>query len=121
MKSWCYYQIGEIHYNYTHQYARAAAAYDKILRLEKKGLAAEELFLAIIKKGDVYSRMGNYQDAIQTYNRLITLAPASHFVHKTGLQKIRDINTALADLREQQRIAIQYKGTPLSPLLPNFR
>lgn len=113
VKSWCYYQIGEIHYNYTHQYARAAAAYDKILKLEKKGLTAEELFLAIIKKGDVYSRMGNYQDAIQTYNRLIKLAPASHFVHKTGLQKVRDINTALADLREQQRIAIQYKGTPL--------
>jgi tetratricopeptide (TPR) repeat protein len=114
VKSWCYYQIGEIHYNYTHQYTRAAAAYDKILKLEKKGLAAEEIFLAIIKKGDVYTRMGNYQDAIQTYDRLIKLAPASHFVHKTGVQKIRDINTALADLREQQRIAIQYKGTPLA-------
>lgn len=114
VKSLCYYQIGEIHYNYTHQYARAAAAYDKIIKLEKKGIAAVELYLAIIKKGDVYSRMGNYQDAIQTYNRLIKLAPASHFAHKTGLQKVRDINTALADLREQQRIAIQYKGTPLA-------
>ena len=60
--------------------------------------------------------MGNYQDAIQTYDRLIKLAPASHFVHKTGLQKIRDINNALADLREQQRIAIQYKGTPLAAI-----
>ena len=115
-KSWCYYQIGEIHYNYTHQYTRAAAAYDKILKLEKKGLAPVELYLAIIKKGDVYSRMGNYQDAIQIYDRLIKLAPASHFVHKTGLQKIRDINTGLADLREQQRIAIQYKGTPLAAI-----
>ena len=113
-KSWCYYQIGELHYNYTHQYTKAAAAYDKILKLEKKGLAPEDLFITIIKKGDVYSRMGNYQDAIQTYDRLIKLAPASHFVHKTGLQKIRDINTALADLREQQRIAIHYKGTPLA-------
>ena len=44
------------------------------------------------------------------------LAPASHFVHKTGLQKIRDINSALSDLREQQRIAIQYKGTPLAAI-----
>ena len=60
--------------------------------------------------------MGNYQDAIQTYDRLIKLAPATHFVHKTGLQKIRDINSALADLREQQRIAIQYKGTPLAAI-----
>lgn len=116
VKSWCYYQIGEIHYNYTHQYTRAVEAYDKILKLEKMGLAAEEIFLAIIKKGDVYSRMGNYQDAIETYDRLIELAPASHFVHKTGLQKIRDINSALSDLREQQRIAIQYKGTPLAAI-----
>ena len=114
VKSWCYYQIGEIYYNHTHQYTQAAAAYDKILKFEKKGLAAEELFLAIIKKGDVYSRMGNYHDAIQTYDRLIKLAPATHFVHKTGLQKIRDINTALADLREQQRVMIQHRGTPLA-------
>ena len=120
VKSLCYYQIGEIHYNYTHQYARAAAAYDKIIKLEKKGIAAVELYLAIIKKGDVYSRMGNYRDAIETYNRLIKLAPASHFAHQTGLQKVRDINTALADLREQQRIAIQYKGTPLA-LIAEFQ
>ena len=113
VKSWCYYHIGEIYYNYTHQYTRAIKAYDKILSLKSKGLPPEELYLAIIKKGDVYSRMGNYQDAIQTYDKLIKLAPAAHFVHKTGLQKIRDINTGLADLREQQRIAIQYKGTPL--------
>ena len=116
VKSWCYYHIGEIYYNYTHQYTKAVAAYDKILKLEKKGLPPQELYLAIIKKGDVYSRMGNYQDAIQTYDRLIKLAPAAHFVHKTGLQKIRDINTALSDLREQQRIAIQYKGTPLGAI-----
>ncbi len=114
VKSWCYYQIGEIYYNYTHQYTHAARAYDKILQLEQKGLPAEEIFLAIIKKGDVYSRMGNYHDAIQNYDRLIKLAPPSHFVHKTGLQKIRDINSALADLREQQRIVIQYKGAPLA-------
>ena len=116
VKSWCYYHMGEIYYNYTHQYTRAVEAYDKILALEEKGLAPEEVFLAIIKKGDVYSRMGNYHDAIQTYDRLIKLAPASHFVHKTGMQKIRDINNALADLREQQRVAIQYKGTPLAAI-----
>ncbi|MDE0553149.1 MAG: hypothetical protein OXI24_02965, partial [Candidatus Poribacteria bacterium] len=37
VKSWCYYQIGEIYYNYTHQYNHAAAAYDKILQFENKG------------------------------------------------------------------------------------
>ena len=39
VKSWCYYHIGEIYYNYTHQYTKAVAAYDKILKLEKKGTA----------------------------------------------------------------------------------
>ena len=116
VKSWCYYQIGEIYYNYTHQYTQAAEAYDKILKLEKEGLTDVELYLAIIKKGDVYSRMGNYHDAIQTYDTLIKLAPAAHFVHKTGLQKIRNINSALADLREQQRVMIQHRGTPLAAI-----
>ena len=116
VKSWCYYHIGEIYYNYTHQYTKAVEAYNTILNLEEEGLPPEEVYLAIIKKGDVHSRMGNYQEAIQTYDKLIKLAPASHFVHKTGLQKIRDINTALADLREQQRIMIQYKGTPLAAI-----
>ena len=116
VESWCYYHIGEIYYNYTHQYTKAIEAYDKILTLEEQGLAPAEVYLAIIKKGDVYSRMGNYQDAIQTYDALKELAPTSHFVHKTGLQKIRDINTALADLREHQRIMIQHKGTPLAAI-----
>ncbi len=116
VKSWCYYQIAEICYNYTHHYTKAIDAYDRILDLEQQGLTDEERFLAIIKKGDVHTRLGNYQDAIQTYDALIKLAPASHFVHRTGLQKIRDINNALADLHEQQRIAIQYKATPLAAI-----
>ena len=38
VKSWCYYQMGEIYYNYTHQYTHAGAAYDKILQLEGEGV-----------------------------------------------------------------------------------
>lgn len=116
VQSWCYYQIGEIYYHYTQQYPQAVAAYDKILRLEQKGLASEELFLASIKKGDVYSRMGKYKAAIQTYHALVELAPATHFVHKTGLQKIRDIRTALASLHVQQELARTHHGTPLAAL-----
>ncbi len=116
VQSWCYYQIGEIYYNSTQQYAGALEAYDKILRLEKKGLAKAELFLAFIKKGDVYSRVGRYEDAIQTYRTLVRLAPPTHFVHKTGLQKIRDIQNALADLHVQQKIVQTYHGTPLAAL-----
>lgn len=116
MQSWCYYQSGEIYYHYTQQYPKAVAAYDKILRLEHKGLASEELFLASIKKGDVYSRMGKYKEAIQTYHTLVKLAPATHFVHKTGLQKIRDIRTALESLHVQQELVRTHHGTPLAAL-----
>jgi len=52
VKSLYYYQLGDIHYNYTHQYNRALAAYDNILKLAKKGLAAEDLYLAIIQSSD---------------------------------------------------------------------
>lgn len=116
VQSWCYYQIGEIYYNYTQQYAGALAAYDKILQLEQKGLAQAEVFLAFIKKGDIYSRVGRYEDAIQTYRTLVKLAPPTHFVHKTGLQKIRDIQNALAELRVQQKIVQTYHGTPLAAI-----
>ncbi len=116
VQSWCYYQIGEIHSNYTQQYAEAVQVYDKILQLEKKGLPSEELFLASIKKGDVYCRMGKYEEAMQTYHLLVDLAPATHFVHKTGLQKIRDIRTALAALQVQQAHVRQYQGTPLGAI-----
>lgn len=116
VQSWCYYQIGEIYYNYTQRYAGALAAYDKILRLEKKGLAKAELFLAFIKKADIYSRVGRYEDAIQTCRTLVRLAPPTHFVHKTGLQKIRDIQNALAELKVQQKVVQTYHGTPLAAI-----
>ncbi len=115
-QSWCYYQTGEIYYHYTQQYVKAVAAYDNILKLERKGLSTDELFLAAIKKGDVYSRMGKYEEAIQTYHTLVELAPATHFVHKTGLQKIRDIRNALASLHVQQELVRTHHGTPLAAI-----
>ncbi len=116
LQSWCYYQIGEIHYTYLQQYTKAVDAYDKIRKLEKKGLPSAELFLASIKKGDVYCRMGKYAEAIQTYHTLVELAPSTHFVHKTGLQKIRDIRTALTALEVQQAHVRKYKGTPIAAI-----
>lgn len=116
VQSECYYQLGEIYYHYTQQYAKAVAAYNNILRLEKNGLSSNELFLAAIKKGDVYSRMGKYEEAIRTYHTLVELAPATHFVHKTGLQKIRDIRTALETLHVQQALVRTHHGTPLAAI-----
>ncbi len=112
-RSRCYYQLGEIYYNYTQQYPEALKAYKKILSMRADGLPIAEIFLSYIKIGDVYSRMGEYDKAIHSFRTLVGTAPEIHFVHKIGLQKIRDIRTARKNLQMQKEIVRTYKGTPL--------
>ncbi len=109
-----YDKLGEIYYAYTHEYQKALKVYDQIIQLSAEGLPADDLFLAYIKKGDVYCRMGKCEEAIQTYQTLVDQSPPTHFVHKTGLRKIHSIQTALNDLRDQQRAIYAYTGTPLA-------
>ena len=110
--SWIYHQLGEIHYNYTREYPNALNAYNRVIQLKAKAPAAVGLFLAYIKKGDVYCRMGQYDDAIRTYQTLVNQFPSSHFAHKTGLQKIRNIQTALETLEVQNEVIRSHSGTP---------
>ena len=107
-----YHQLGEIHYNYTREYPKALSAYNRIIQLKTKTPTAADLFLAHIKKGDVYCRMGQCDDAIRTYQKLVNQFPPTHFAHETGLQKIRNIQTALETLQAQQEIIRNYSGTP---------
>ena len=107
-----YHRLGEIYYTYTHEYSKALNAYARVVQLSNRGLTAEDLFLAYIKKGDVYCRVGRYNDAIQTYQTLVDQFPPTHFAHQTSVQKIRNIQIALEDLRNQQRIMRTYKETP---------
>ena len=109
-----YEKLGDIYYAYTHQYPQALSVYDKIIQLSNKGATAEDLFLGYIKKGDVYCRMGEYEEAIQTYRTFVDQFPPTHLAHKTGLRKIHSIQTALDDLREQQRVIQDHKATPLA-------
>ncbi len=109
-----YEKLGDIYYAYTHQYPQALEVYDKIIQLSPKGATAEDLFLGYIKKGDVYCRMGKYEEAIQTYQTFVDQFPATHLAHKTGLRKIHSIQTALDDLREQQRVIQDHQSTPLA-------
>ena len=109
-----YEKLGDIYYAYTHQYPQALKVYDKIIQLSSRGATSEDLFLGYIKKGDVYCRMGKYEDAIQTYLILTNQFPPSHLAHKTGLRKIHSIQTALDDLRDQQHINQTHKATPLA-------
>ena len=107
-----YDQLGEIYYTYVHDYPKALKVYDEIIRVSAKGLTADDRFLGYIKKGDVYCRIGKYGEAIQTYQILIDQSPPVHFAHKTGSRKIRSIQTALDDLRNQERAIQAYKGSP---------
>ncbi|MCG9126854.1 tetratricopeptide repeat protein [Candidatus Poribacteria bacterium] len=106
-------QLGEIYYNYTHQYPEALKVYKEILRMEAEGLPTADILLAYIKLGDVYSRMGKYDFAISSFRTLIDITPETHFVHQLGQQRIRDIRMALKDLMLQREILRTYKGTPI--------
>lgn len=107
-----FYRLGEIYYTYTHEYFKALEAYDKVVQLSEKGL--DDQFLSHIKKGDVYCRLGQYEDAISTYQIVVDQSMPNHFAHKTALQKIRNIQTALEELHNQQRVISEYEGTPLA-------
>lgn len=111
--SWCYYQLGEIYYNYTQQYQKALNAYKKILKLQNDGLPIAEIYLAYIKIGDVYTRMGEHQKAIQNLNALIQMTDETNFVHRISSQKIREIQKGLEDLMIQKEIVQEYKRTSL--------
>ncbi len=111
-----FYQLGEIYYNYTQQYPNALNAYKKILEMKASGLPVGEIYLAYIKIGDVYSRMGEYEKAIQNFLTLVDTAPETHFVYEIGMRKIREIRNALSDLMLQQQIIKTYKGTPLEAI-----
>lgn len=109
-----YEKLGDIYYAHTHQYPQALKIYDKIIQLDNRGATPEDLFLGYIKKGDVYCRMGRYEEAIQTYQTLADQFPPTHLAHKTGLRKIHSIQTALDDLQEQQRVIKTHEATPLA-------
>ena len=109
-----YEKLGDVYYAYTHQYPQALEVYNKIIQLSSKGATVEDLFLGYIKKGDVYCRMGKHGEAIQSYQTLVDQFPPTHLAHKTGLRKIHSIQTALDDLREQQRVLRDHEATPLA-------
>lgn len=110
--SWIYHQLGEIHYNYTREYPKALSAYNRVIQLKSETPESPDLFLAHIKKGDVYCRMGQRDGAIRIYQTLVDQFPSTHFAHRTGLRKIRNIRTALETLEAQQEVIRTYSGTP---------
>ena len=87
-------RLGELYYQYTHQYSQALVAFEEIISLSGEGFA-DDRFLAKIKRGDVFCRLGRHDEAIQSFQSLLELVPPDHFAHQTALLRIRAIQDAL--------------------------
>jgi len=107
-----YSQIGEIYYEYLHNYPEAIKAYKKIITLN--GISDSDLILNKIQLGNVYCRMGKYDDAIQIYQEIVNNYPANDFLHQTAQRKISNIKNALSNLQKQQTHIQNYANTDLA-------
>jgi tetratricopeptide (TPR) repeat protein len=107
-----YSQIGEIYYEYLHNYPEAIKAYKKIVTLN--GISDSDLILSKIQLGNVYCRMGKYDDAIQIYQEIVNNYPATDFLHQTAQRKISNIKNALSSLQKQQEHIQNYANTDLA-------
>ena len=109
-----YHQLGEIYYQHTHNYSKAITTYDQILRLNPTKFPTEDLYLAILKKGDAYCRINLYDKAIESYQYLVNLTERTHFAYKTGCQKIDNIQNAIKKLNQLQIIIANYPNTSIA-------
>ena len=87
-------RLGELYYQYTHQYSQALVAFEEIISLSGSGFA-DDRFLAKIKRGDVFCRLGRHDEAIQSFRSLLEFVPPDHFAHQTARLRIRRIQDAL--------------------------
>jgi len=107
-----YNQIGEIQYEHLHDYHAALKTYQSIVELSQKGpalersegLSKDEIILSLMKIGDIYCRIGKYDQAIGTYERLIEDYPQSGLSNRIVQRKVQNIKTALSKLNEQEKI-----------------
>lgn len=99
-----YNQIGEIQYEHLHDYRSALKTYQSILELSQEGLSKYETILSLMKTGDIYSRIGKYDKAIQTYEDLLKDYSQSGFSSRIVQRKIQNIKTALTELEAQKKI-----------------
>ncbi len=99
-----YSQIGEIYYDYMHNYPEAIKAYQKIIHLAPKDISDADLILSKMQMGNIYCRMGEYNNAIRLYQEIVNDYSKSDFPYQIAQRKIVNIRNALSDLEKQQRI-----------------
>ncbi len=109
-----YYQIGNVHHEYTHDYDRALEAYGKVLELNKRAKSPLELEpylgLSQMSIADIYRRTGRYDEAIEMYRKVADDYPGTGYV-SVAMKDIKGIQDALAGISLQQQIINNYPNT----------
>lgn len=121
-----YNQIGEIQYEHLHDYTSALKTYQSIVELSPKGVSKYEIILSLMKIGDTYCRLGEYDKAIQTYQRLMKDYPETTLSSNLVQRKVQRIKTALNRLEEQKKILQnnlqnQSKDTDIATVQAHFQ
>ncbi len=111
-------RLGELHYQYTHQYDRALIAFEDIIRLSTLG---DDRYLAQIKRGDVFCRLGQHPKAIQAFQELAENVPSDHFAYQTGQLRIRTIQDALIRQKQYQSLIDQSAESRIDKAEAKFR
>lgn len=113
-------RLGELHYQYTHQYDQALIAFEDIIRLPTLALA-DDRYLAQIKRGDVFCRLGQHLKAIQAFQELAENVSSDHFAYQTCQLRIRTIQDALIRQKQYQNLIDQSAESRIDKAEAKFR
>ena len=108
-----YNKMGKIYYEYLHDYPSAIQVYKQIISLKQKETSDAYLIWSWAQLGDSYCRMGQYDDAIEAYQKILKLPPSGSS-YSTIRGKIRAIKNAIALLKEEQKVIEERANTPLA-------
>jgi len=107
------FQIGDIYYKYLHDYPKALEVYRKIERLNDGKPGETYVALARMLEAEVLCRTGRFEGAISIYRDIARSYPSGTLYHRVARQKYLNIQNALKNLREQQKMIGKVQGTPL--------
>ena len=112
-----YYLIGVMNHDYTHKYNQALKAYQKVIDLSEKVASpttlGDYLPLSKISKAGIYRRIGQYEKAVEIYNKIAADYPGTQYA-AVAIRNIKGIRNAPAEIKLQRGIIDKFPGTELA-------
>jgi len=110
-----YYRIGFIHHELTHNYDEALKAYQEVMNLGRKAKSSSselEIYVILSRMGvaGIYRRVGRYDDAIETYQKMAADYPGTQY-QVIAKGKIKDIENSLKEIELKKQIISKYPDT----------